>query len=158
MKTDHFRFYLFWLCYSLALNSSDMRILIRLITFIEQGPALQRVCANPRKAILCVMYMCACMRALQPGLLLQYTPANLRSGFVFLNACMQYGPALRYVSSKLREDKDVVVQAIQKDWRALQFASKIFRGDKEVLNAAFKKQKQRRRISAQSYPPLVEGS
>lgn len=50
----------------------------------------------------------------------------------------QYGRALQFASEKLRNDKDVVLEAVKQDGRALRFASENLRNDKDVVLEAIK--------------------
>ncbi len=67
-------------------------------------------------------------------------PRELRNDKeVVLEAVKQYGWALSYASKELRNDKEVVLEAVKKDGRALEYASKELQNDKEVVLEVVKK-------------------
>ena len=57
---------------------------------------------------------------------------------VVLEAVKQDGRALEYASEELRGDKEVVMEAVKQYGRALEYASEELRGDKEVVMEAVK--------------------
>jgi hypothetical protein len=69
--------------------------------------------------------------------LLRYTSTKLRADReVVMAAVRKRGAALQYASSKLRGDREVVMAAVRKRGAALQYASSKLRGDREVVMAA----------------------
>ena len=57
---------------------------------------------------------------------------------LMLEACKHDGQELYYASQKLRDDKEVVLTAVIKKWRILKYASENMRRNKEVCIAALK--------------------
>ena len=55
--------------------------------------------------------------------------------------CKKHKVSLYNASIRLRDDKEVVLAAIEKNEHALEFASERLRDDKEVVSAATKKYK-----------------
>ena len=69
--------------------------------------------------------------------ILKYTIKSLRNDKeVVLAAVQKNGRALQYASAELKADKEVVLAAVQQDGCALQYASAELKADKEVVLAA----------------------
>lgn len=66
---------------------------------------------------------------------LQYKPAVLKARSIYL---LHPGKDLKYTSEKLRNDKDIVLEAVKQDGTVLQFASEKLCNDKDVVWEAVK--------------------
>ena len=55
---------------------------------------------------------------------------------IVLTAVEKNGLALEFVSSKLQSDKEVVIAAVKQNGLALEFANNVFKSDTEVVKAA----------------------
>lgn len=70
----------------------------------------------------------------QKGGALKYASVELRQDKeVVLTAVQRYGYALQHASEQLQGDKDVVMLAVMQNGEALQFASEALQGDKDVV-------------------------
>ena len=73
----------------------------------------------------------------QSGLALSFASEDLRNNKeLVINAVRRSGYALKYASRNLRNDKDIVLEAIANDPRSLKFASSILKGNLEVAKKA----------------------
>jgi len=69
---------------------------------------------------------------------LQHYPELRNNKEVVLEAVKQYGWALKYASDELRANKEVVIEAVKQDGYALRFASDELKANKEVVLGAVK--------------------
>lgn len=70
---------------------------------------------------------------------LQYKPAVLKARSIYL---LHPGKDLKYTSEKLRNDKDIVLEAVKQDETVLQFASKKLRNNEAVVFEVIRQNRQ----------------